>query len=77
MMYLFIANAEHWAPNDDSDLLHDLTNDITKFKDMLRMKNKMKATHLNSTFDFFPPQAHELIQLDEMTQCKKGYGGTT
>ena len=71
MSYLFIAHAEHGATNDDSDLLHVLTNDVIKFKDMLRMKNKTKAARLNSTFDFYPPQAREWLQFDEMTKCKK------
>jgi len=69
MSHLFIVHAEHGGPNDDSDLLHDLMIDVIKFKDMLRMKNEPKASR--STFDFYPPQAHEWLELDEMTKCKK------
>ena len=69
MSHLFIVHAEHGGPNDDRDLLHDLMIDVIKFKDMLKMKNETRASR--STFDFYPPQAHEWLKLDEMTKCKK------
>jgi hypothetical protein len=72
MSYLFIAHAEHGAPNDDMDLLHNATkNELVKFKGMLKMKNELTATPINNTFDFYPPHAREWLQLDEMTKCKK------
>ena len=72
MAYLFIAHAEHVAPNDDMDLLHNATkNALVEFKDMLKTKNEMRATPINDTFDFYPPKAREWLQLDEMTKCNK------
>lgn len=73
MSYLFIAHADHGAPNDDSDLIqNDLTKHLTKFKGRMRMQNKMNAKLFNSTtFDFYPQEAREWLQYDEMTKCKK------
>ena len=71
MSYLFIAHAEHGAPNDDSDLISkSLLNDANEFKARSRMKNRAKHSN-NGTFDFYPPEAREWLEFDEMTKCKK------
>mmetsp|Transcript_6609 Transcript_6609/g.14966 ORF Transcript_6609/g.14966 Transcript_6609/m.14966 type:complete len:509 (+) Transcript_6609:90-1616(+) len=71
MSYLFIAHAEHGDESTDDAEFISKREDVRELKKKLRMKKQTDLPIEHANVDFYPPEAREWLQYDELTKCKK------